>query len=106
METGPRYPSMPHLQLPNCESSYRRLLMMHAEVRPGPPPQKERDRPSASGSPAAAPSVRILRHLSGSFGRGQRPHSPRVRNANPGAWFALSGQSIGAGPISRAEAET
>ena len=64
METGPRYPSMPHPQLPNCESSDRRLLMTHAEARPGPRPRRKETGP-------ALPGARRRRPVSASSGTSQ-----------------------------------
>lgn len=46
---------MPHPQLPNCESSYRRLLMTHAEARPGPRPRRRETGPALPGAPRRRP---------------------------------------------------
>lgn len=70
METAPRYPSMPHQQLSNCERPDGRLLMTHAEApdRPCFPVQPEQRR-CASPSGAAAVNTRGRGHLTGSLGR-------------------------------------
>lgn len=71
---------------------------------PGPRPRREETGPALPGSLRRRP-VSASSRTFGNFGRGSEAPLPRVRNVQPWRLVCLSGQSVGAGPISRAEAE-